>query len=381
MVHEDSLERLRALSPSTASVANVRVGKALIVDGDEKTRAAACNLLLTSARQPFDCASSFTEAVELLKRSNYVCIFAGSEIPAFAGETPRRQDLENLLDEIDRLKGSFKPPVVCLYTRAMDVDDDTWTCWVTDMSLRGVIKWVKKPFPSSGRTPDRVLKKVLNGQYVRVVKATPLTPAELMAAPLGDESELEAAPPRSRPREQVLIGPLLSAENYLPEMDTDAIVAKLGKMLGKAGASNDTTESPNVPKSKVPEPDTSKSDTLPLTARPKHDPITVTTASTATATPAVAAAPDNDRWKNIPNDPITLDGFMAEFCEPRSKELRVCRKNALLAATRNGTVKLPPLAGIHKPGMPYRFLVHDLLVAWPGFLNEKVDLPPLATSS
>ena len=74
------------------------------------------------------------------------------------------------------------------------------------------------------------------------------------------------------------------------------------------------------------------------------------------------------------DDPI--EG-MDEICIPRSKELRVCRKNALLAATRNGTVKLPPLAGIHKPGMPYRFLAHDLLATWQGFLNEKVDLPPL----
>lgn len=42
-------------------------------------------------------------------------------------------------------------------------------------------------------------------------------------------------------------------------------------------------------------------------------------------------------WTDIPNDPITLDAFMARYCEKRSREVRRYRRQALLAAARNGT--------------------------------------------
>jgi CheY-like chemotaxis protein len=91
----------------------------------------------------------------------------------------------------------------------------------------------------------------------------------------------------------------------------------------------------------------------------------------------VPAAATEDRWSTVPNEPVEVDDFMARFCEQRSKENRVCRKRALLAAARHETVKLPPLANPHKQGQPNRYLVRDLLGAWQGFLDEGVDLPPL----
>lgn len=343
---------------------SIRIGKALVVDGDEKTRSAANNLLLNSARQPFDYASSLVEAVELLKRNNYVCVFAGSEIPSIAGEAPRRQDLENLLDEIDLLKGALKPPVVCLYTKATDIDDDIWTCWTTDMTLRGVVKWVRKPFPSSGRTPDRMLKKILSGQYVRLVKAMPLTPAELMAAPLRADDQpvgerLRPAHADSGAVEASQPAPMKNAEP-VATMDAAAVTAKLQKIVDSKGGGkpsllaalhDDTTQ----PTSVVPKP--AKEDNAP----------------TAQETPP---SPKH-QWVGIPNDPIELDDFMAKFCEQRTKDNRTCRKRALLAAARHKTVTLPSLIGKRKHGQPNRYLVHDLLAAWQGFIDEGVDLPPL----
>ena len=82
-------------------------------------------------------------------------------------------------------------------------------------------------------------------------------------------------------------------------------------------------------------------------------------------------------WANIPNESITLDEFMARFCDKRSKELRRYRRQALLAAARNGTVTMPALAGSYESGQSYKYFTHDLLVAWQGFLDEGVDLPPL----
>lgn len=82
-------------------------------------------------------------------------------------------------------------------------------------------------------------------------------------------------------------------------------------------------------------------------------------------------------WAEIPNEPITLDDFMATFCEKREKTTRKYRRDALLAAARNGTIEMPAVAGSFKSGQSYEYLVHDLLKVWQGFLDENVDLPPL----
>jgi len=82
----------------------------------------------------------------------------------------------------------------------------------------------------------------------------------------------------------------------------------------------------------------------------------------------------------IPNDPITIDAFMSKFCEARSKSNRICRKRVLLAAARHKTVALPPQAGLRRHGQPSRYLTHDLLIAWQGFMNDGVDLPPLRSA-
>jgi len=83
------------------------------------------------------------------------------------------------------------------------------------------------------------------------------------------------------------------------------------------------------------------------------------------------------RWPNVSNEPVTLDEFMAKYCEHRSKENRKFRKRALLAAARHGTVTLPPLAALRKHGQSNTYFVHGLLAAWENFLDEGVDLPTL----
>lgn len=340
----------------------MRIGRVLVVDGDENTRTAATQLLLSSCRQSFDFASNLVEAVELLKHSNYVCIFTALELPAIAGAPPRRQDLENLLDEVEMIKGFFKPPIVCLYARPTDMDDDAWTSWTSDMALKGVVKWVKRPYPSSGRTPDRMLKKILNGHYVRVVKVKPLTAAELMAAPLNGHDTPDAA---VRLRDDGASDAPMVVAGKLPALDDVAIAAKLkkvfaGKGIGKDGLlaglrqEDGQAEPPAANAVYAPEP-----------------------ALQSTSDRAAAASSSDNRWKDVPNEPISLDDFMAKFCQSRGKENRLSRKRALLAAARHKTVTLPPLAGGHKHGMPNRYLVQDLLAAWQSFLDEGVDLPPL----
>jgi CheY-like chemotaxis protein len=316
---------------------NLRIGKALVVDGEEKTLAAASHLLLSSAGQPFDYASSLVEAAEFLRHNNYVCIFAASQLPAIAGAAPRRQDLENLLDILDQLKGACKPPVVCLYSGMSDMEEDNWTCWVTDMTLKGVVKWVKKPFPSSGRTPDRMLRKILNGHYVRVVQTKPLTPEELMAAPVQcDERQAPTAHARRRRSE----APRMARASKPRPCETERTDGRQAESQ-LAEVSRAASQHAN---------------------HPDQD--------TATASPDV-------RWRNVPNEPIDLDDFMAKFCEHLSKKVRMYRKRALLAAARHNTVRMPPLAAARKHGQSNKYFTHDLLAAWQGFLDEAVDVPPL----
>lgn len=327
---------------------SIRIGKALVVDGDEITRAAA-NLLLTSAGQPFDYATSLVEAVAMLKANNYVCIFVASEIPAVAGATPRRQDTENLLDHADRIKGNLKPPVVCMFHEMPDMTLDNFACWVCDMTLKGVVKWVPKPFPSSGRTPDRMLKKILSGNYVRMIKAKPLTPADLMDGPL-ETYQRDASIPHDG-----VVRPSAGA-------DAPTVVAKLKRVV--AGGKDSAT----------------------LLAALRRD-IVVTEVAPSSAAPVAgdSAAPANppaprQRWPHLPNEPIDLDNFMVRFCEHRTRDNRMCRKRALLAAARHETVKLPPLAGPRKHGQSNSYMVHDLLAAWQSFIDKGVELPPLLPS-
>jgi len=100
---------------------------------------------------------------------------------------------------------------------------------------------------------------------------------------------------------------------------------------------------------------------------------------TAPVTPrkGMPPVPPTGHGLPMPDEPIGLDGFMARFCQERSKQNRICRKKALLAAARHGTVKLPELAVPHKHGKAKKYFVHDLLAAWQGFLDEGVDLPPV----
>ncbi len=344
---------------------SVRIGKALIVDADEKMRFAANALLLGSARQPFDYAGSVVEAIELLKANNYVCMFVASEIPALPGTAPRRQDTENLMEEMDRIKGDLKPPVVCMWHEMLDINLENFTSWVCDMSLRGVVKWVRKPFPSSGRTPDRMLKKVLNGQYVRLIKAAPLTPADLMAAPPKAENP-PAGATAQRTRADVGDG----------EGSGCLTVHQAG---GDLGAKMDDAALSAKPR-KIVEGKEERDALLPALRQDAAHPATqaAQSAMVAGTKPAVQEeSPSPTCWLSVPNEPVELDAFMAKFCEQRTKENRMCRKRALLAAARHGTVTLPPLAGGHKRGMPNRHLTRDLLAAWQGFVDKDVDVPPL----
>ncbi len=64
------------------------------------------------------------------------------------------------------------------------------------------------------------------------------------------------------------------------------------------------------------------------------------------------AAPTETAGDTSTGEIVTLDEFMARYCEPRSRQVRRCRRKALLAAARHGSIGLPALAAERKHGHP-----------------------------
>ena len=252
--------------------------KALIIEDDPQLIDVITDALVSMGHD-WDAVGSQNEALKRLKADTYTYVLSDISIPACPRNGRARiQNLENLLEQMASLKAV--PPIIIMSDHAADGVKQTVDVMrlALAMGRRGAIDVIAKPFPTAGRTLDRVIKKVLSGKVDRV-------------------------------------------------------------------------------KITWPEP-----------AKPNQ------TSSTDKAAEAKQADP---RWASIPNEPVTIDDFMARFCEHRSKETRLCRKRALLAAARHKTVTLPPLAVPSKPGRTNKYLVHDLLAAWQGFVDDGVDLPSL----
>ena len=82
-------------------------------------------------------------------------------------------------------------------------------------------------------------------------------------------------------------------------------------------------------------------------------------------------------WPGIPNEPITLDQFMAKFCNQQKGTYIVGRRKALLAAVRNRSVKLPVHFKPWKRGQAKKYPAHDLLDAWPSYVERSLVTPLL----
>lgn len=289
----------------------MKTPKVLVIEHEEQTRI-ALDEVLSAMGYKYDTATNLAQARAAMSEDGHALILLGGELPARPGGTPRMQNVENFLDETAEMRKGPKPPVVLMIHRRPEADEEDKLRWAGDMRARGVRTFLCKPFRTVGRTPDRVIKKLLAGQSETVTFAR----SAAAAVPPARTSNIEPLSP-------------------LP-----------------AGL-----------------------DTPPRAASGKGNP------PAGSATPDVAgkqpAKVVDQAWPSVPNEPIELDEFMANFCESRSREIRMYRKRALLAAARHGTVTLPPLAGPRKKGQSCRYFTHDLLAAWPGFVDQGVDVPPL----
>ena len=143
--------------------------KALVVEHDAEA-IEAIGEILESLGHRFDVAHSQAEALQCVGDRKYSYIVSGIEIPARSRKgKPRIQNMENMLDRLGETVDGTCPPIIIM----TDHKAPKTPLLVEMMRLaanlhdKGATDFIGKPFPASGRTLDRVIKKVL-GLYVPV---------------------------------------------------------------------------------------------------------------------------------------------------------------------------------------------------------------------
>jgi CheY-like chemotaxis protein len=140
-----------------------REHKALIVEDDPAVIDQVVEVL-DSLEHTWDTACSQHEAAKRIGSCEYSYVLLDIEIPARSRTgTPRIQNVENLLEKIHAVRNGSSPPVIVLSDYVAQGLDATEGVMRLAMSLRakGAADLIKKPFPTAGRTLDRVIKKVL----------------------------------------------------------------------------------------------------------------------------------------------------------------------------------------------------------------------------
>jgi len=99
-----------------------------------------------------------------LAENGYAYVLLGYAVPARVGGTPRIQNTENFLDDLDSIKHDAKPKVIVMCNRMPEIDEEDKLRWAADMRSRAATTFICKPFRTGGRTLDRVIKKILAGR-------------------------------------------------------------------------------------------------------------------------------------------------------------------------------------------------------------------------
>ncbi len=254
--------------------------KALIVERDSETIDSIVDIL-DSLGHKFDTAFSQSDAMKHILAGEYSYILLDLEIPARTQTgRPRIQNTENFLERLCHEKNGDCPPVVIMSACAAVNTDHTVEMMRLAKSLhtKGATDFVSKPFPTAGRTLDRVIKKVLS----------------------------------------------ISRSQHV----NTGIAKKIREKIKEESCLNENVTSSDLKCSNA--------------------------------------------WPNVPNEPITLDNFMAKFCRQEKGTYIVGRRKALLAAVRNESVKLPMYVKPWTRGQAKKYPVHDLLNAWPSYVERSL---------
>lgn len=190
--------------------------RALVVEDDPAIVHLATDALVSMGHE-FDVAASQQEALAWLAQKSYSYILLDIQIPTqVQNGIGRVQNTENMLETIVESSDEDTPPIILLSDYSVDGLDETVKVMRLAMSLgrKGAMDVIRKPFPTAGRTLDRVIKKVLRiRRATRKEQAAPAvtiplpqsspavssTPAPSAPQPSSSASTSPSAPASSSP--------------------------------------------------------------------------------------------------------------------------------------------------------------------------------------
>lgn len=208
--------------------------RALIVEDDPRTVDLVVGVL-ASLDHEHDVATSHQEAMARIALCPYSYLLVDLEIPArSSADAPRIQDTENLLEKLAELYGSDAPPVIILSDRAAHGLELTVDMMRLAMALgrRGAMDVIAVPFPTAGRTLDRVIKKnlriwrALRNQRAAEALAAPATPS----APA---TPTVAATTREAPEPLTVTAAAQLLMRDIPGLNLDRARARVSKAAGR----------------------------------------------------------------------------------------------------------------------------------------------------
>ena len=152
----------------------VKQEKALVVTADSRAINDAGDDLL-SLGLGYDLVDNQEEASRLILANPYACLVLDPEIlPSPRCRRPRVEAAEDLLDEVQRAKNG---PQIIIAAISDDLPSRMTAADIAelgaDLRERGVVRFIRKPFPTCGWTLYRVLKKALRR---RPPQKRPVTP-------------------------------------------------------------------------------------------------------------------------------------------------------------------------------------------------------------
>ena len=137
--------------------------RALVIENDPSVIDAITEVLAFLDHE-YDIACSQQEAKRLAMTRNYSYMLSSVQIPARSRTgLPRIQNTENLLESMTAAKNGSMPPVIVMTDQAATNLDGTVKIMRLAVGLydKGAVDFIGKPFPTAGRTLDRVIKKIL----------------------------------------------------------------------------------------------------------------------------------------------------------------------------------------------------------------------------
>jgi CheY-like chemotaxis protein len=171
--------------------------KALVVENDQQSVAMIDEVLLAMDHE-YQVADCLLDAKRLIRAGHYDYLLLAALVPARAGGTPSVPNTHRVLRQLAQARNGNREPVIVLMPPEDGYPEPTKRAVVRmthGFMCRGVADFIDKPFPTAGRTLDRVIEKVLGIDDGGPLDFVP--PARDNGATDGEGEEEKAACPRT----------------------------------------------------------------------------------------------------------------------------------------------------------------------------------------